>query len=65
MSTPSTSEIVLVFDEELYAKAQMLRWKNEEYKNRLVIRLGDFHTIMSFCSAIAKIFKDAGLEVGF
>ena len=58
-------EIVLVFDEALYAKAQMLRWKNEEYKNRLVIRLGDFHTIMSFCSAIAKIFKDAGLEVGF
>jgi hypothetical protein len=36
-------EIVLVFDEALYAKAQMLRWKNEEYKNRLVIRLGDFH----------------------
>ena len=58
-------ENVQVFDEALYAKAQMLRWKNEEYKNRLVIRLGDFHTIMSFCSAIAKIFKDAGLEVGF
>jgi hypothetical protein len=36
-------EIVLVFDEALCAKAQMLRWKNEEYKNRLVIRLGDFH----------------------
>ena len=56
---------MLVFDEALYAKAQILRWKNEEYKNRLVIRLGEFHTIMSFCSAIAKIFRDAGLEVGF
>ena len=58
-------EIVLVFDEALYAKAQQIRWKDEELKNRLVIRLGDFHTIMSFCSAIAKIFKDAGLQVSF
>ena len=58
-------EIVLVFDEALYAKAQMIRWKNEVFKSRLVIRLGDFHTIMSFCSAIAKLFKDAGLQVSF
>jgi hypothetical protein len=58
-------EIVLVFDEAIYAKAQMIRWKNEDLKNCLVIRLGDFHTIMSFCSAIAKIFKDAGLQVSF
>lgn len=53
-------KIVLVFDEALNARTQTLRWKNEEYRNRLVIRLpGDFHTIMSFCSAIAKIFKYA------
>ena len=41
----------------------MIRWKGEELKKRLVIRLGDFHTVMSFCTAIAKIFKDAGLQV--
>ena len=41
----------------------MIRWANEEFKKRLVIRLGDFHTVMSFCSAIGKIFKDAGLQV--
>jgi hypothetical protein len=56
-------EIVIVFDEAIYAKAQMIRWKDEDLKKRLVIRLGDFHTIMLFCSAIAKIFKDAGLQV--
>ena len=56
-------EIVLVFDEAIYAKAQMIRWANEEFKKRLVIKLGDFHTVMSFCSAIGKIFKDAGLQV--
>lgn len=58
-------EIVIVFDEAIYSKAQMIRWKEEELKRRLVIRLGEFHTIMSFCSAIAKIFKDAGLQVSF
>ena len=56
-------QIVLVFDEAIYAKAQMIRWKDDELKERLVIRLGDFHTVMSFCSAISKIFKDAGLQV--
>ena len=55
-------EIVLVFDEAIYAKAQMIRWKQDELKKRLVIRLGDFHTVMSFCTAIFKIFKDAGLQ---
>ena len=41
----------------------MIRWKDEDLKRRLVIRLGDFHTVMSFCSAIAKIYKDAGWQV--
>ena len=56
-------EIVLVFDEAIYAKAQMIRWNNKEYLNKTVIRLGDFHTVMSYCTGIAKIFKDAGLTV--
>ena len=56
-------EIALVFDEAIYAKAQMIRWKVPEYQQRLVIRLGDFHASMSYCSAISKIYKDAGLQV--
>ena len=56
-------EIVLVFDEAIYSKAQMIRWKDEELKKKLVIRLGEFHTVMSFCTAIAKVFEDAGLQV--
>jgi hypothetical protein len=58
-------EIVLVFDEAIYAKAQMIRWKHDAFRKRLVIRLGDFHTVMSYCSAISKIYKDAGLQVSF
>ena len=41
----------------------MIRWKHNELKKRLVIRLGDFHTVKSFCGAITIIFKDASLQV--
>ena len=53
----------LVFDEAVYAKVQQIRWKNIHYNNRFVVRLGEFHAIMSFVSAIAKIFEDGGLKV--
>ena len=55
-------EIVVVFDEAIYAK--MLRWKEVEFNERVVVRLEEFHTIMLFCSGIGKIFKDTGLKVG-
>lgn len=53
----------LVFDEAIYAKIQIIRWKKQEYMNRFIVRLGDFHMAMSFCGAISKLFKDAGLKV--
>ena len=56
-------ETVLVFDKAIYAKIQMLRWKEAEFTKWFAVRLGEFHTIMSFCSGIGKIFKDAGLKV--
>ena len=53
----------LVFDEAIYAKIQQIRWKEERYLSRFVVRLGDFHMAMAFCGAISKLFKDAGLQV--
>ena len=53
----------LVFDEAVYAKVQHVRWKSELFYNRFVVRLGEFHAIMSFLSAISKIFVDGGLKV--
>ena len=57
--------MVLVFDEAVYAKIQHIRWMDSAYKSRFIVRLGEFHTIMSFCSAIAKRFQDAGLQVQY
>ena len=54
---------VLVFDEAVYAKVQQVRWKEEAFINRFVVRLGEFHTIMTYLSAMSKIFEDGGLKV--
>lgn len=49
----------LVFDEAVYAKVQHVRWKNDIFYNRFV------HTIMSFLSAISRIYEDGGLKVSY
>ncbi|XP_049332864.1 uncharacterized protein LOC111197609 isoform X2 [Astyanax mexicanus] len=53
--------IVLVFDQAIYAKAQQIRWKDDSLTRRLVIRLGEFHTCMSYLGILGKRFGDAGL----
>ena len=55
--------VVLVFDQAIYAKAQKIIWEDdtEEWKKRLVVRLGAFHTKMSYLACIGIRHKDAGL----
>ena len=54
--------IVVVFDQAIYSKAQIIRWSNAQFMKRLVVRLGAFHTAMSFLGCIGKRFRDAGLQ---
>ena len=54
--------IVLVFDQAIHGKAQQIRWKDEDLTKRLVIRLGEFHTCMSYLGILGKRFGDAGLQ---
>ena len=58
----SLEKVELVF-EAIYAKIQQIRWKDERFISRFIVRLGDFHATMSFLSAIGKLFGDAGLQV--
>ena len=53
--------ITIVFDMAIYIKAQDIRWRDSELFNRTVIRLGEFHTCMTFLSVVGKRFGDAGL----
>ena len=54
--------IMVVFDQAIYAKAQQIRWSDSALQNRLVIRLGEFHTAMTFLAVIGKRFALSGLE---
>ena len=55
-------QAVLVFDQAIYAKIQEIRWANDVLKESLVVRLGEFHTCMSFLGVLGKRFGDAGLK---
>lgn len=54
--------IVLVFEKAIYAKAQQTCWKDDDFTQRKAIRLGEFHTCMSYLSILGKRFGDAGLQ---
>ena len=56
------SQIVVVFDQAIYAKVQEIRWKDEVFMDRIVVRMGEFHTCMAFLACIGKRFGDAGLQ---
>lgn len=54
--------VMVVFDQAIYCKAQMIRWTNPVLEEALVPRLGEFHTMMSFLSTIGKRYEESGLE---
>ena len=54
---------VLIFDEAVYAKTQQVRWKSDEFLNKFIFRLGEFHACMSYATAISCRFRSAGLQV--
>jgi len=56
------NEIVLVMDQAIYAKAQEIHWMNTTFMERLVLRMGEFHTAMAYLSCIGKRFGDAGFQ---
>ena len=55
-------EIVLVMDQAIYSKAQEIRWMNTTFMDRLVLRMGEFHTAMAYLSCLGKRFKDTGFQ---
>ena len=54
-------DVIVVFDQAIYAKALEIIWQNQEKFKRLVVRMGTFHTICAFLAAIGKRFGDGGL----
>ena len=54
--------VIVMMDQAIYSKAQLIRWENVQFMNKLVIHLGAFHTAMSFLGCIGKRFGDADLQ---
>ena len=53
---------VLTFDEAIYCKAKEIQWRsNDEFKDT-VIRLGGFHTALTFIAVIGKRYEESGIE---
>lgn len=54
-------DVIVVFDQAIYAKVLEIVWQNQEQFQRLVVRLGSFHVICAYLAAIGKRFGNAGL----
>ena len=55
-------DVVIVFDQAIYAKALEIVWQNPQRFKCVVFRMGTFHTVCMFLSVIGKKFSGAGLE---
>ena len=54
--------MVTVFDQAIYAKALDIEWQNPQQFQRVVLRMGTYHTVCAFLVAIGKRFSSARLE---
>ena len=55
-------DMIIVFDQAIYAQALEIVWQNPQQFQRVVLRMGIFHTVCTFLAAIGKRFSGAGLE---
>lgn len=55
-------DIIVVFDQAIYAKALDIIWKRPEEFDRIVICMGAFHISCALLAVIGKRFGDAGLS---
>lgn len=57
------SVVVVVFDQAIYCKAKQLRFINPVLHQRLVPRMGEFHTVMTLLGVIGKRFTIVDLKI--
>lgn len=55
-------DVVLVYDQAIYAKAVCIQWNQPKLFKNVVLRMGQFHMICNFLGVIGRRFADAGLK---
>ena len=54
--------LVITFDEDLYAKAKQIQWAVLPELDHIIIKLVGFHRVKNFFSVIGRRMVDSGLE---
>ena len=49
---------IQAFDQQLYAIVQQLKWSRTDSLDPHILRLGDFHSLSTFISALGKLWAD-------
>jgi len=53
---------VITFDEAIYSKANIITWQRPDEFKDIVLRLGGFHTALTFMAVIGKVYDGSGLK---
>lgn len=53
---------VITFDEVIYCKAKEILWQCTDEFSDTLLRLGGFHTLLTFMAVIGKRYEDSELE---
>ena len=54
--------VILTWDEALYSKAQIVKWRNATEFENLFNRMGGFHRALNYMGDIGKIMEGSGFE---
>lgn len=62
ISSLQLDSTAVFLDQALFAKATEIAWKYPHVYNKILLMMGNFHTICNFMSSIGKMFGGAGLR---
>jgi len=54
--------ILVAADLAIYSKAEQILWGKNELQNKVTMRLGGMHLIMTFLASIGKLYGDGGYQ---
>ena len=53
--------LIPTFDQQLYAMTQQIKWSRPDIFEPHILRLGGYHSLSTFISALSKMWADGGL----
>ncbi|XP_052128446.1 uncharacterized protein LOC127750548 [Frankliniella occidentalis] len=54
--------VILTGDQQVYCRLLELKWSNDDFQKRVILRMGGLHLSLNFLKAIGKHMSGSGLE---